>query len=135
MLHHQQHGTNDISRYVYPGTAPTAKRGNVIGHTPLFTGYEAYALIERLTPQPVKVNIELTDKGLFVEPSVIYREYDLEHEMVYLPKSKDRIVRLRPAFGETYRNPKNFVAIVLVGGNEKRSKTVAISAGQKLMVA
>lgn len=78
---------------------------------------------------------ELTPAGLLmVEPSVIYREYDLDVNEVYLPHSTDKVVRLRAAFGETYRNPKRFVAIVLIDGNTKRAKTVAISAGQKLMV-
>ena len=65
---------------------------------------------------------------------VIYREYDLSMNEVYLPHSTDKVVRIRPAFGETRRNPQKFVAIVLMDGNEKRSKSVAIHAGQKLMV-
>jgi hypothetical protein len=78
---------------------------------------------------------ELTADGLLmVEPSVIYREYDLNLNEVYLPHSTDKVVRIRPAFGETRRNPQKFVAIVLMDGNEKRSKSVAINAGQKLMV-
>jgi len=78
---------------------------------------------------------ELTADGLLmVEPSVIYREYDLNLNEVYLPHSTDKVVYIRPAFGETRRNPKRFVAIVLMDGNEKRSKSVAIHAGQKLMV-
>lgn len=99
----------------------------------------ATPMYHKLQPQPVyfQANVEPVPEGAFMcEVTLAARRRYVETETydVYLPRSTDKVVRLRPAFGETRRNPQKFVAVVLIDGNPKRARTVAISAGQKLQV-
>lgn len=97
-------------------------------------------MYHKLLPQPVyfQANVDTAPDGAFMcEVTLVSRRMYVELEGqydVYLPHSTDKIVRLRPAFGQTKRNPQKFVAVVLVNGNPKMSKPVAINAGQKLQV-
>ena len=93
----------------------------------------------KLQPVPVvfQTNIEPAPGGFMCEVSLVNRRNYIdpfEDYEVYLPHSNNRVIHLKPAMGELRRSPKRFVAIVFMNNNPKAFRTVAINAGQKLMV-
>lgn len=105
-------------------------------HPPLFTGYEAFAMVDRVTPtrpQPTTKVIN-TRRGFITSAETVMRcRYILDewYEVYLMDGRNQQIVSLKPAKGELLRKPTRFTAVVWANGEKKE---IEIKAWQPLSV-